>query len=108
MGRQCWKVIVLKFLDIIRHSGSIMFRLVVIAATNRIEDIDEAVIRRFESKVYVGVPNKSNRILLIINFLKNIEYCLSDADLNHIADITFGWSASDLEVRNCVLYGCIW
>ncbi len=109
MGRrsQCWKVIMINFLDVICYSESIKFRLVVIAATNRIEDIDEAVIRRFESKVYVGVPNKPNRKLLIINFLKNIDYCLSDADLNHIADITFGWSASDLEVRNCGLHGCI-
>ena len=27
--------------------------VVVIAATNRIEDLDEAILRRFESKIYV-------------------------------------------------------
>lgn len=81
-------------------------RLVVIAATNRIEDIDEAVIRRFESKVFVGVPNKAGRKKLIIKFLQDIVYDLSDKDLDQIGDITYGWSGSDIEVRSSHNYVC--
>ena len=35
--------------------------IVVIAATNRLEDLDEAVVRRFESRIYIGVPDKACR-----------------------------------------------
>lgn len=44
--------------------------LVVIAATNRLEDIDPAVVRRFESRVYVGVPEHDTRVAMLINFLR--------------------------------------
>ena len=44
--------------------------LVVIAATNRLEDIDPAVVRRFESRVYVGVPEYDTRVAMVINFLR--------------------------------------
>jgi len=35
--------------------------MVVIAATNRVEDLDDAIIRRFDSKVYVGLPVQASR-----------------------------------------------
>ena len=44
--------------------------LVVIAATNRLEDIDPAVVRRFESRVYVGVPDHDTRVSMLISFLR--------------------------------------
>lgn len=44
--------------------------VVVIAATNRLEDLDPAVVRRFEAKVYVGVPEHDTRVAMIINFLR--------------------------------------
>jgi SpoVK/Ycf46/Vps4 family AAA+-type ATPase len=71
----------------------------VIAATNRIEEIDEAAIRRFETRVHVDVPQESERAMLIANFLKpgHIEHRLFPADLKEIASWTQGWSGSDLE-----------
>jgi SpoVK/Ycf46/Vps4 family AAA+-type ATPase len=36
-------------------------RVVVVAATNRLEDLDEAVLRRFEAKIYVGEHTTSHR-----------------------------------------------
>jgi len=51
-----------------RHSRSIndgptdsSNNIVVIAATNRLEDLDEAVVRRFESRIYIGVPDRACR-----------------------------------------------
>ena len=35
--------------------------VVVIAATNRLEDLDEAVVRRFESKIFIGPPDRTSR-----------------------------------------------
>ena len=44
--------------------------VVVIAATNRLEDIDPAVVRRFESRVYVGVPDHDTRVVMIATFVR--------------------------------------
>lgn len=77
--------------------------MVVLAATNRLEDLDEAVIRRFDSKIYVGVPeHKKIRIQMIHSFLEGIEYVLSEQELGNIAEMTNGWSGSDIEVGRLV------
>lgn len=44
--------------------------VVIIAATNRLEDIDPAVVRRFESRVYVGVPEHDTRMAMVTTFLR--------------------------------------
>lgn len=71
-----------------------------IAATNRFEDIDEAVLRRFECKVPVGVPNRNSRKKLVIKFLHGIDHELTEDDLEYISNLTFGWSGSDIEVNS--------
>lgn len=79
-----------------RESGNI----VVVAATNRIEDIDEAAIRRFETRVYVGVPEScSERVQLIQGFLRpgNVAHMCTQAELLEVARLTDGWSGSDIE-----------
>jgi SpoVK/Ycf46/Vps4 family AAA+-type ATPase len=37
-----------------------------IAATNRLEDIDPAMVRRFESRIYVGVPEHDTRVAMVL------------------------------------------
>lgn len=72
----------------------------VVAATNRIEDIDEAAVRRFALKVHVNVPEtRRTRMRLIIHFLttSHIPHKLSPADVEEIAEWTTGWSGSDIE-----------
>lgn len=75
-----------------------LIRYVIIGATNRIEDIDEAILRRFECKIFVGVPNKETRKKLIIFNLADINYHLSNEDIDQISNVTVGWSCSDIEV----------
>jgi SpoVK/Ycf46/Vps4 family AAA+-type ATPase len=75
--------------------------LVIIAATNRLEDLDEAIIRRFESKIYVGVPDESNRVEMLQKYMIDVECSLERHDLNEIATRTEGWSGSDIEVLPC-------
>jgi SpoVK/Ycf46/Vps4 family AAA+-type ATPase len=36
------------------------------AATNRFEDIDPAMVRRFESRIYVGVPEHDTRVAMVL------------------------------------------
>lgn len=73
--------------------------VVVIAATNRLEDLDEAVVRRFESKIFIGPPDRASRALQVLAFLQGVHHSLTSTDLDTIADLTFSWSGSDIEVE---------
>ncbi len=55
--------------------------VVVIAATNRAEDLDGAVLRRFESRVYVGAPDCAAREMMVRRCLQDIEHCLCDEQI---------------------------
>ena len=59
-------------------------RVCVIAATNRIIDLDDAILRRFECKLSVDPPNLQERILLIQKFLDGIEVDISQEDMEAI------------------------
>jgi AAA+ superfamily predicted ATPase len=74
--------------------------VVVVAATNRIEDIDEAAVRRFDTRVYVGLPETTaERVQLILSFLSpgNVLHSCSPDDFLNVARLTEGWSGSDIE-----------
>lgn len=71
--------------------------VVVIAATNRLEDLDEAVLRRFDCKIYVGLPDSDTRINLVKKFLGDVDHNLNDSDFQHLSEILFGWTGSDIE-----------
>ncbi|GLJ38246.1 hypothetical protein SUGI_0778610 [Cryptomeria japonica] len=71
--------------------------VLVLAATNRPFDLDEAIIRRFERRIMVGLPNAENRekILRTILAKENIE---EGFDFKHLATITEGFTGSDLKI----------
>ena len=71
--------------------------VIVIAATNRPELLDEALIRpgRFDRKVYVDLPNFNGRKAILDVHLKNKNHKLTNLD--SIAKITIGFSGADLE-----------
>lgn len=71
--------------------------VVVIAATNRLEDLDEAIIRRFDIKIYCGSPDLNSRHELISRFLSGVDAVVDDADIHEIATKTVGWSGCDIE-----------
>jgi SpoVK/Ycf46/Vps4 family AAA+-type ATPase len=74
----------------------------VVAATNRIEDIDEAIIRRFSVKCKVDVAGSNKaRVRLVRHFLKyctNVPHSLTRQELHLVAQTTEGWSGSDIEL----------
>jgi len=72
-------------------------QVVVIAATNRVEDLDEAVVRRFESKIYVGVPSLCDRRKMFDYFLSGVDSDMSIQEHNEIALMTESWSGSEIE-----------
>lgn len=67
----------------------------VVVATNRPWDLDEAFLRRLPQKFFVGLPDRGSRAAILRLFLK--EGDLDPAvDVEGIADATKGFSGSDL------------
>uniref|UniRef100_A0A7N0UTJ5 AAA+ ATPase domain-containing protein n=1 Tax=Kalanchoe fedtschenkoi TaxID=63787 RepID=A0A7N0UTJ5_KALFE len=71
-------------------------RVLVLAATNRPFDLDEAVIRRLPRRLMVDLPDVANRVKILKVILAK-EDLSPNVDLNAIASMTDGYSGSDLK-----------
>ncbi|CAI5941226.1 unnamed protein product [Closterium sp. NIES-65] len=71
-------------------------RVLVLAATNRPFDLDEAIIRRFQRRIMVGLPDAGNRELILRSILQH-EHVDADVDYCELAQLTEGFSGSDLK-----------
>uniref|UniRef100_A0A8C3WDI4 Spastin n=1 Tax=Catagonus wagneri TaxID=51154 RepID=A0A8C3WDI4_9CETA len=71
-------------------------RVLVMGATNRPQELDEAVLRRFIKRVYVSLPNEETRLLLLKNLLCKQGSPLTQKELAQLARLTDGYSGSDL------------
>uniref|UniRef100_A0A3Q2KTP8 microtubule-severing ATPase n=2 Tax=Equus TaxID=9789 RepID=A0A3Q2KTP8_HORSE len=71
-------------------------RVLVMGATNRPQELDEAVLRRFTKRVYVSLPNEETRLLLLKNLLGKQGSPLTQKELAQLARMTDGYSGSDL------------
>ena len=71
-------------------------KLLVIAATNRPMDLDEALLRRLPKRVYCGPLDEDGRFEFIKKVINRVETNLSDDDIREIAKKTNDYSNSDL------------
>ncbi|XP_051119433.1 uncharacterized protein LOC127243454 isoform X2 [Andrographis paniculata] len=71
-------------------------RVLVLAATNRPFDLDEAVIRRLPRRLMVNLPDAPNRAKILKVILAK-EDMSPNMDLDAIAGMTDGYSGSDLK-----------
>ncbi|KAL6350849.1 hypothetical protein AAG906_031435 [Vitis piasezkii] len=71
-------------------------RIIILGATNRPFDLDEAVIRRLPRRIYVDLPDAENRMKILRIFLasENIE---PGFQFDKLANATEGYSGSDLK-----------
>lgn len=71
-------------------------RILILGATNRPFDLDDAVIRRLPRRIYVDLPDADNRMKILKIFLakENVE---PDFDVRSLANATEGYSGSDLK-----------
>ena len=79
------------------HRETSNVRVIVVAATNRPEDCDPALLRRFSIRANVGLPTKRDRRKIISKFLSEFDHTISKAQLNDLAGATESWSGCDLE-----------
>ncbi|XP_038834926.1 spastin-like isoform X2 [Salvelinus namaycush] len=71
-------------------------RVLVMGATNRPQELDEAVLRRFAKRVYVALPTEETRLKLVKNLLEKHGNPLAQKELSQLARMTEGYSGSDL------------
>jgi len=71
-------------------------RVLVLAATNRPFDLDDAVLRRLSRRLLVDLPNVENRIKILKVILAK-EDLLPNFDYDALATLTEGFSGSDMK-----------
>ncbi|XP_013601113.1 PREDICTED: ribosome biogenesis ATPase RIX7-like isoform X1 [Brassica oleracea var. oleracea] len=70
-------------------------KILVLAATNRPFDLDEAIIRRFERRIMVGLPSVESREKILRTLLSKEK--TENLDFHELAQMTDGYSGSDLK-----------
>ena len=76
-------------------------RILIIGATNRPQEIDDAFVRRLSKRLYIPLPNKISRKQLIMRVLEkerqnNNKYDITEDEIDDIINKTKGYSGSDL------------
>ncbi|NPA64984.1 MAG: ATP-dependent metallopeptidase FtsH/Yme1/Tma family protein, partial [Epsilonproteobacteria bacterium] len=69
--------------------------VIVIGATNKIEVLDEALLRpgRFDRRIFVSLPNKKERARILEIYLRSIPHAV---EVERLADMTVGFSGAAL------------
>ena len=71
-------------------------RVVVVAATNRPQELDDAALRRFTKRVYVRMPDVDTRTKLLSNLLAKQGSPLTTKEITRIVALTEGYTCSDI------------
>ena len=74
--------------------------MIVIAATNRPDTLDPAILRRFDRQVHVGYPNAEGREAILLLQARRINCDISLVDWEFLASLTDDFSGADL--RNVI------
>lgn len=72
-------------------------RICILGATNRIQDIDEAILRRMPKKFPVALPSASQRNNIFSLILRGTKIDQPNFDLNYLVRISAGMSGSDIK-----------
>ncbi|QUC20795.1 uncharacterized protein UV8b_05036 [Ustilaginoidea virens] len=79
------------------NSSGLPAQIVVLGATNRINDIDEAILRRLPKKFPVPLPGLEQRRKILQLVLQDTQTDEHDFDLAYVSMITAGMSGSDIK-----------
>lgn len=71
-------------------------RVLIVGATNRPEELDEAARRRMPKQLYIPLPCDAARRTMIAKGLKEIKHDVSGEDVSKIVSKTAGYSGSDM------------
>ncbi|KAE9622058.1 putative microtubule-severing ATPase [Lupinus albus] len=71
--------------------------VILIGATNKPQELDDAVLRRLVKRIYIPLPGENVRKLLLKHKLKGQAFSLPSRDLERLVKETEGYSGSDLQ-----------
>lgn len=71
-------------------------RLLVIGATNRPHELDEAARRRLVKRLYIPLPDYDARLQLVHHLMNKLSHALTEDDFKWIVEATEGYSGSDM------------
>jgi SpoVK/Ycf46/Vps4 family AAA+-type ATPase len=71
-------------------------RLLIVGATNRPQELDEAARRRFTKRIYIPLPDAAARRQIIENLMKKEKNNLTNECLDYIANRAAGFSGADM------------
>ncbi|VVC96624.1 unnamed protein product [Leptidea sinapis] len=72
-------------------------RLLIVGATNRPQELDEAARRRLVKRLYIPLPDTLARKQIILNLLKTEDNVMSCDDVEEVARLTEGFSGADMK-----------
>lgn len=72
-------------------------RILILGATNRMQDIDEAILRRMPKKFPVSLPDTSQRLRILGLILKDTKIDKERFDAKYLVQLTSGMSGSDIK-----------
>ena len=71
-------------------------RILVMGATNRPYELDNAALRRFPKRIYIGLPDFETRVSMLNKLLESQSNSLNSYQIKELANLTDGYSGSDL------------
>ncbi|KAF2705668.1 AAA-domain-containing protein [Pleomassaria siparia CBS 279.74] len=72
-------------------------RICILGATNRIQDIDEAILRRMPKKFPVALPNATQRHNIFTLILRSTKVDRANFDIDYLVRVSAGMSGSDIK-----------
>ncbi|KAK7791862.1 hypothetical protein R5R35_000909 [Gryllus longicercus] len=72
-------------------------RILVVGATNRPQELDEAARRRLVKRLYIPLPDHEARCQIIQRLMFKENSCLSQDQINEIGKLTDGYSGADVK-----------
>lgn len=72
-------------------------RILIVGATNRPQELDEAARRRFVKRLYVPLPEAAARREILVNLLNSTNHVITESHLAEIARRTQGFSGADVK-----------
>jgi len=79
------------------NTSGLPARIMILGATNRIQDIDEAILRRMPKKFPVSLPSTSQRHRILKLILKDTKTDPDAFDIEYLTRVMAGMSGSDIK-----------
>ncbi|XP_037025108.1 fidgetin-like protein 1 [Bradysia coprophila] len=72
-------------------------RVLIVGATNRPQELDEAARRRLVKRLYIPLPEIDARIQILTSLLKKVSHQLNETEITEIGRLTNGFSGADMK-----------